>query len=138
MAFAAVAAAGLGSPSALAVAPYIKADKAITDEQGRIHVTIDFSDGAPLSYPHKLTLLPRTKQDGEGRPIEFFHKPQAEALVADFEKAYSFERTGMTSWVGTSVTTFATPDQVKRLQDDERVKEIYDDVADRFRGRTAR
>ena len=71
MAFAAVAAAGLGSPSALAVAPYIKADKAITDEQGRIHVTIDFSDGAPLSYPHKLTLLPRTKQDGEGRPIEF-------------------------------------------------------------------
>ncbi len=38
----------------------------------------------------------------------------------------------MTSWVGTSVTTFATPDQVKRLQDDKRVKTIYDDVANRF------
>ena len=38
----------------------------------------------------------------------------------------------MTSWVGTSVTTFATVDQIKRLQDDQRVKTIYDDVADRF------
>ncbi len=131
MAFAAVAAA-MGSASTWAAAPYIKADKPITDEQGRIHVTINFSDDAPLMYPQKLMPLPRTKQDGEDRPIEFFHKPQAEALVADVEKAYGFERTGMTSWVGTSVTTFATLDQVKRLQDDERVKTIYDDVADRF------
>lgn len=88
MAFAAVAAAGIGSSSALAAAPYIKADQPIVDEQGRIHVTIDFTEDAPLRFPNKLAPLPRTKRDGEGSPVEFFHKPQAEALVADFEKAY--------------------------------------------------
>ncbi len=92
MAFAAVAAAAIGSSLALAAAPYIKADKPITDEQGRIHITINFFDDAALTYPSKVTPLPRTKPDGENSPIEFFHKPQAEALIADFEKAYRFER----------------------------------------------
>ncbi len=40
----------------------------------------------------------------------------------------------MTSWVGNSVTAFVTPDQVMRLQDDWRVKTIFDDVADSFSG----
>ena len=120
--------------TALAGAPYVKSAKQITDEEGRVQVIIDFANDAHLKYPDKITVLPRTKQDGEDKPIEFFHNPKTEALVADFEKAYGLERTGMTSWVGNSVTAFLTPEQVTRIQDDARVKTIFDDVADRFSG----
>ena len=125
---------GATSTTLLAKAAYVKAAQPIIDELGRVQVIIDFTDDAHLRYPGKITLLPRTQKSGDDKPHEFFHNPKTEALVADFEKAYGLERTGMTSWVGNSVTAFVTPDQVTRLQDDARVKTIFDDVADRFSG----
>ena len=122
------------SVGVFAAAPYVQTQNPIRDAQGRNQIIIDFTADAHLSYPVKLTALPRTSRDAVNTPIDFFHNPKTEALVSEVEATYGLRRTGMTSWVGSSVTAFVTPLQVSALQLDPRVAKIYDDVADRFSG----
>ncbi len=113
-----------------AQAPYVRADKPINDEQGRVSVIIDFADDAHLKYSANMPILPRGKNDKDATPLVYFHNPKTEALVADFERSYGFTRTGMTSWVGNSATASLTPEQINRLRQDVRIKQIFDDSAD--------
>jgi hypothetical protein len=92
--------------SATAKAPYVKAEKPIKDEQGRVQVIIDFTDQAHLAYPGKLPVLPVKGAELPAEPKEFFHTEKTLALVADYEKRFGFDRLSMTSWVGNSVTSF--------------------------------
>ena len=49
-------------------------------------------------------------------------------LISDYEAKFKFVRSGLTSWVGNSLTTFLTPEQVNALRSDRRVKLISDDT----------
>ena len=118
---------GLGV-SAHVAAPYSRTDQPFVDGNGRTRVVVDFLPGIEKSYPDAARPAPRTKQNDDGRKIEFFHRPQVEALVAEFEKRYEFQRTGMTSCVGSSGTAFLSPDQIERLQQDTSVRQISDDT----------
>jgi hypothetical protein len=53
-------------------------------------------------------------------------------LVEAFERTYGFKRTGMTSWVGNSVTAFLTVAQIERLQGDKAVKQISANTTHEF------
>ena len=68
--------------AALARAPYLKADKPITDEQGRIQVIIDFTNDAHLKYPGTLPVLGTLTLDDEGKSGVFFHVGKAVREVA--------------------------------------------------------
>ena len=114
--------------AACAAAPYARTDQPFVDSNGRTRVVIDFLPGVERTYPDAVKRAPRTKQNDDGQKIEFFHRPQVEALVADFEQRYEFQRTGMTSWVGSSVTAFLSSDQVERLLQDPLVRQISDDT----------
>ena len=93
--------------SAIAAAPYLRSDRPIKDEQGRIEVIVDFVDDAHLSYPDQ----PLSR---EAQTERFTHVPQAVLLVENIERVHGFKRTGMTSWVGNSVTAFLTAAQIER------------------------
>ena len=118
--------------SALAQATYLPTAKPIRDEQGRTAVIIDFKSDAHQSYKIPLTIRPLTKADVNQEAIKFFHNPNAEALVADVERQYGFERSGMTSWVARSVTAFLTPSQIERILQDDRLKQISEDAVSTF------
>jgi hypothetical protein len=64
--------------------------------------------------------------------IDFFHRPRVLALVADYEARYGFARTGMTSWVGSSVTAYLTAAQIASLRGDPLVMQIADDTRAEF------
>lgn len=115
-----------------AKAPYLQSQRPIVDEQGRVQIIIDFADDAHQTYGLPLPVLPRTKGEYDQSPIEFFHNPNVEALVADVEKQYGLSKIGITSWSGSSLTAAATADQLKRLQVDPRVKQIFQDSFDSF------
>lgn len=120
-----VAAAVASSASyASALAPYLQAAKPITDGQGRIEVIIDFNDDAHMKYPGNLPTLPTQANANARNGGEFFHTEKSLALAADFEKKFNFQRSGMTSWAGNSVTAFVSADIIKRLQADPLVKQI--------------
>jgi subtilisin family serine protease len=53
-------------------------------------------------------------------------------LVADYEKRYDFKRAGLTSWVGTSITAFLTPAQIRLLREDRRVRLLSDNASGSF------
>ena len=114
--------------TAFAVAPYAPADQPFVDAEGRTRVVIDFLPGSERSYLDAAQPRPRTRENDDGRKIEFFHRPQAAALVADYERRYGFEKQGMTSWTGVSVTAYLTPEQIERLQQDEAVRKVSDDT----------
>ena len=120
----------------LAKAPYVKADKPITDEQGRVQVIIDFTDDAHMQFPGKLPTLPARAASALDaatvKPVDFFHTEKTLALVADFEKRYGFTRLGMTSWVSNSVTTRLSSDALERLRDDKLIRQIAEDEYHRF------
>lgn len=118
--------------SALAQATYLPTAKPIRDEQGRTAVIIDFKSDAHQRYKIPLTIRPLTKADVNQEEIKFFHNPNAEALVADVERQYGFERTGMTSWVARSVTAFLTSEQIEQMLRDDRVKQMSDDASGTF------
>ena len=124
------------SATALARAPYLKADKPIIDDQGRVQVIIDFTDDAHLLFAGRLPILPaRAASAAEAsttKPIEFFHTEKALALVAEFEKRYGFNRIGMTSWVGNSVTTAIPVDVIETLRTEKLVKQISQDENHKF------
>jgi hypothetical protein len=111
--------------TALAAAPYLRSDRAIKDEQGRIEVIVDFADDAHLAYPDSQSSKP---DDASRFKERFMPMPQTALLVEAFERNYGFKRTGMTSWVGNSVTAFLTPAQIERLQSDKAVKQISDNT----------
>ena len=85
---------------------------------------IDFNDDAHIKYPGNLPTLPTQANANARKNSEFFHTEKAVALVADFEKKFNFQRSGMTSWAGNSVTAFVSADVIKRLQADPLVKQI--------------
>jgi len=118
--------------TAFAVAPYAPADQPFVDAEGRTRVVIDFLPGSERSYLDAAQPRPRTRENDDGRKIEFFHRPQAAALVADYERRYGFEKQGMTSWTGVSVTAYLTPEQIERLQQDEAVRKVSDDTRVEF------
>jgi Subtilase family len=131
-AFAAAFASVAISFSATAKAPYVKAEKPIKDEQGRVQVIIDFTDQAHLAYPGKLPVLPVKGAELPAEPKEFFHTEKTLALVADYEKRFGFDRLSMTSWVGNSVTSFLPTSTIARLLDDKLVKQISEDSYQSF------
>ncbi len=113
------------STGSIAVAPYLRSDRSIKDEQGRVEVIVDFLDDAHLSYPDR----PLSR---EAQTARFTHVPQAVLLVEDFERVHGFQRTGMTSWVGNSVTAFLTVEQIERLLVEKAVKQISDNTTHTF------
>ena len=117
---------------AYAAAPYWPTDQPIVDAEDRTRVVVDFLPGAETTYPDAVQARPRTRENDDGRKIEFFHRPQAAALVADYEERYGFQKQGMTSWVGVSFTAFLSPDQIERLQQAPAVRQISDDARIEF------
>ncbi len=119
-----------------AKAPYHAATKPIKDDQGRVQVIIDFTDDAHMQYPGRLPVLPpraaSAAEAATAKPVEFFHTEKTLALVTDFEKRYGFQRTGMTSWVGNSVTARLPSDVIERLRDEKLVKQVSEDEYHRF------
>ena len=119
-----------------AKAPYYAAAKPIKDDQGRVQVIIDFADDAHMQYAGRLPVLPpraaSAAEAATAKPIEFFHTEKTLALVADFEKRYGFQRAGMTSWVGNSVTARLPSDVIERLRDEKLVKQVSEDEYHRF------
>ena len=121
-----------GPAIAAELAPYVSAAKPITDELGRIQVIIDFTDTAHMKYPGKLPTMPTKENIAVRKGVEFFHTEKTLALVADYEKRFGFTRTGMTSWVGSSVTAFVYADTVKRLLSDPLVRQVSDNQYDQI------
>jgi Subtilase family len=117
---------------AAAEAPYLPAEKPIKDEQGRVQVVIDFVDDAQFKYPGKFPVVPSKDSAIASNLVDFFHTEKSLALAADFEKRYSFRRSGMTSWVGTSITAMLTLDVIKGLRVDPLVKQISEDSYSSF------
>lgn len=106
-----------------AKAPYHAATKPIKDDQGRIQVIIDFTDDAHLSFPGDLP--PQARADAApSKDAKFFHQPKVLSLVEHYEKSYGFQRSGMTSWVGSSVTAYLTRDVVEKLLLDPLIKMV--------------
>lgn len=114
-----------------AKAPCHAATKPIKDDQGRVQVIIDFTDDAHMQYPGRLPVLPpraaSAAEAATAKPVEFFYTEKTLALVTDFEKRYGFQRTGMTSWVGNSVTARLPSDVIERLRDEKLVKQVSED-----------
>lgn len=110
------AASSLASAPVIAEVPYLRAAQAITDSQGRTQVIVDFTNDASAAFPTKLP---------PASPVtNSFHRPQTLNLVADFERRYEFARTGLTSWVGHSVTAYLTESQIDAMRADILVKQI--------------
>lgn len=106
-------------------APYLRADKPITDKDGQVKVIIDFAFDAHLKYPGALPVLPG--RDLLAKPKEFVHNEKALTLVADYERRYGFKRLGMTSWVGNSVTAYLSAETITKLSADPLVAQVSDD-----------
>ena len=128
----AAALAALVGANAFAFAgpPYLKAEKPIFDEQGRKQVIIDFTYDAHLKYPGVLPVLPA--RDALTKPTTFFPPEKTLALLSDYEKRYGFERSGMTSWIGNSVTAFVSAQTVAKLLDDPLVTQVSNDTGNMF------
>ena len=124
-------ASSFASFAALAEAPYLRAEKPITDDQGRVQVIIDFTDDAHMQYPGRLPILPpratSVAEAAASKRVEFFQTEKALVLVADFEKRYNFQRMGMTSWIGNSVTARVSATVVELLLHDKLVKQVSED-----------
>ena len=88
------AALSCASVGLFAAAPYVQTQNPIRDAQGRNQIIIDFTADAHLSYPVKLTALPRTSRDAVNTPIDFFHNPKTEALVSEVEATYGNDKLG--------------------------------------------
>ncbi len=84
-----------------------------------------------MQFPGKLPVLPAraasAAEAAAAKHVEFFHTEKSQALVADFERRYGFKNTGMTSWVGNSVTAYLPSDVIERLRDDRLVKQVSED-----------
>lgn len=112
---------------ASAQAPYVRADKPISDSQQRVRVIIDFEDDAHLRFPGTDPAPLSVLDSVSGKTLKFEHKPRTHALVAEYEATYNILRVGMTSWVGNSMTAFVAPNTIKLLLGDARVKQVSDD-----------
>jgi len=99
-----------------AQAPYLPSSKPITDAQGRLQVIVDFVETARQAYPQSPVLT-------QGADT-LFHRAQTVNFVADFAKKYQFAQTGMTSWVGDSVTGYVTLEQLTAIRADKVVKQV--------------
>ena len=121
----AISAVAFASASVFAAVPHLRAEKPITDADGRVKVIIDFVFDAHLKYAGALPKLPDI--GSLGAPKEFLHTEKTLALVADYEKRYDFKRLGMTSWVGNSVTAYLPAQTITKLLDDPLVRQVSDD-----------
>ncbi len=117
----------IASFAATAEAPYVRAEKPIKDDQGRVQVIVDFTDDAQSKYPGAWPTLPVRGATVPAKAPDFVHTDKGRALAADYERRYGFVMSGMTSWVATSITTFLSADTIKRLQADPLVKQLSDD-----------
>ncbi len=155
MSFGALAAAPIGKPPAGypeyvappkqqrilidGLVPYERAAKPFTDAEGRVRVIVDFMDGAKDRY-----------LDAARNAIEAFdpkrdrHHPQALLLLDEKSRQYGIkpqyrsneqgqqERTGITTWVGMSISGYLTEKQIDALRRDEDVRLISEDRVGRF------
>lgn len=111
--------------TSLVAAPYVRADKPITDKDGLVKVIIDFAFDAHLQYPGALPLLP--ERGSRAQPKDFFQNEKTLALVAEYESRYGFKRLGMTSWVGNSVTAYLPSQTIAKLISDPLVAQVSED-----------
>ena len=125
--------ASLVSSFSYADALYLRALKPILDERGRVQVIIDFRVDAHQGYPGALPPPPTDKSVQESE-TKFFHQAKVVSLIADYEKRYGFIRTGMTSWVGSSVTAFLTLRQIDEIISDKMVMRVSDVELSTFSG----
>jgi hypothetical protein len=96
-----------------------------------VQVIIDFVDDAHESL---VAELPPKAENAAGKNDKFFHQPKVLKLIEQYEKKYGFTRTGMTSWVGNSVTAYLTPAQIDKISDDKVVRLISENEAAAFSG----
>jgi hypothetical protein len=108
-----------------AKAPYHAAARPIKDDQGRVQVIIDFTDDAHENFPADTPPRSNANVAASG-DVKFFHHPKVLKLVEHYEKKYGFVRSGMTSWVGNSVTAFLSPQQISEIRDDHLVAAAWD------------
>lgn len=73
----------------LVAAPYVRADKPITDKDGLVKVIIDFAFDAHLRYPGALPVVP--ERGPIEKPKAFFQTEKTLALVADYERRYGLK-----------------------------------------------
>lgn len=107
-----------------AKAPYLQVEKQIRDKSGRISVIIDFVENAHETYPGITPAVPQRIANS----VVFFHRPQVDNLIADYERRFAFERSSVTSWVGSSVTAYLTTSQIEVLRNDHLVRQISEDT----------
>jgi hypothetical protein len=114
--------------------PYHRAEKPITDEQGRIRVIVDLMEEAKDRY-----------LDAARPAIERFdpkrdrHHPQVLLLLDAFGRRHGIEpeyrenergereRRNITSWVGASVTAYLTEAQIEAIRRDPDVRLVTED-----------
>ena len=102
---------------------YHAAAKPITDNIGRVQVIVDFTDDAHDKFLSDSPPPTRSAAKG-GVDTKFFHQEKVLRLVEQFEKNYVVQRTGVTSWVGSSVTTYISRDSLDRLLSDPTVRGV--------------
>lgn len=87
---------------------------------------IDFVDDAHESF---VADLPPKAENAVGKNDQFFHQPKVLKLIEHYEKQYDFARTGMTSWVGNSVTAYLTTEQIEKISEDSAVRSVSENEA---------
>lgn len=107
-----------------AKAPYLQVERQIRDKSGRISVIVDFVENAHETYPGVTPATPKRVANA----VPFFHRPQVDNLIADYERRFGFERSSATSWVGSSVTAYLTTNQIEVLRSDPLVLQISQDT----------
>lgn len=90
----------------------------IRDGSGRIRYIIDVREAALAGYP-------ASSPPKDGFPE--YLKPQTRHLAAAMALQYGFVPRALTSWIGTTITTYLTEEQAARLQGDARVASLFPD-----------
>ena len=90
----------------------------IRDKEGRIHYIIDLVDDVDKGHSDKT---PMDERFGN------WHKPATVGAIHGFETKYKLKATGMFSWVGKGFAAYLTPQQLKALQRNPKVKQITED-----------
>jgi hypothetical protein len=93
-------------------------DAPVTDPDGRILYIIDINETALGSYSRMAAPV-------DGFPD--YLKPETRVLAAAMASQYGFAARSLTSWIGSTITTFLNEQQVTRLRADSRVAAITPD-----------
>jgi hypothetical protein len=119
--------------------PYHRAEKPITNAEGRIRVIVDLMDEATERYLEAARPLIERFDPKRDR-----HNPQALMAIEAFERRHGIEpefqenergervRSNVTSWVGASVTAYLTAGQIEAIRRDPDVRLVTEDRAAKF------